>query len=89
MTRHFEYTDLVRGPETVLDRAKEAEPCVPVAFKIEHGVDDMFQNTGTGNRAFFCDVSDDQHDRAVFLGVSGQFGGTEPDLADASERAVA
>jgi hypothetical protein len=56
---------------------------VPVAFELQNGVHDVFQDFGAGDVAFFVDVADEEGGRAGFFGEFEEGGGVFTDLGDA------
>ena len=47
--RHFENTDFVGSPETILYGSDDAMVVVALPFEVEDGIDDMFQSLGPGD----------------------------------------
>src|SRR5262249_869434 len=70
--RHLEHADLVGRPETVLDRAQDAELVRAFAFEGEYRVDHMFYHAGPGDLTVFGDVADEDHGRTRALGEADQ-----------------
>ena len=63
---HLEQPELVGGAEPVLHRAQQPEGVVPVALEREHGVDDVLEHPGAGERAVLGDVADEHRGDAAF-----------------------
>ena len=57
-----------------------------VAFKLNNGVDDVLQDFRTCQRAFLCDVSNEDDGHSAGLGKAEQGGGTLTDLGNAACR---
>lgn len=57
---------------------------VGVAFKVEHGVDDVLDEFGAGEEAFFGDVADEADGGAGGLGEIDEFGAAIAELGDAA-----
>lgn len=74
---HFEDADFAGGSEAVFDGAEEAVFVEGVAFEVEDGVYDVFEDAGAGDGAFFGDVADEEEGGAGafchFLEAAGAF----------------
>ncbi len=81
---HFEHADLVGRSEPVLDTAQDPELVVAVALEVEHGVDEMLEDAGTGNCAFLGDMPDQDDRDAGGFGPVHDPGGRFADLTDAA-----
>ena len=81
---HREQADLVRGPETVLDRPDDPEPPVRLALEIEHGIDHVLQHPRPRERPVLGDVPDQKHGDGVFLRVAREPRRALPHLRDAA-----
>ena len=79
---HFENADFVGGAEPVLDGAQNAEMMAPLALEIEHGVDHMFENPGTGDLPILCHMADQEKGETAAFGQPDQFAGASPHLGD-------
>lgn len=55
-----------------------------IAFEIDDGIDDVFEDTGASDRAFFGDVSDHDYGDIADFGELHETGGTFADLGDAA-----
>ena len=53
-----------------------------VTFKVQHGVDHVFEHTRPGQRAFFGDMADQHNGRAAGLGQASQMRGAFAYLRD-------
>ena len=85
---HLEHSDLLGRAEAVLRGAQEAQAGRPVALQRQHGVDQVLQGLGAGDRAVLGDVAH-QHDRdPVALGQLHEAQGRLPDLAHAAGRPI-
>src|SRR5215218_6665874 len=56
-SRHLEDPDLVRRPETVLERPQNPEALEPVSLELEHRVDHVLEDARTRYRALFRNMS--------------------------------
>ena len=74
-TSHFKDGSFAGGSETIFDGAEDFEAAVTIAFETQYNVDEMFENFGAGERAFFGDVADDDD------GGVGDFGGADDEVA--------
>ena len=54
---HFEYTDLIRGTETVFYATQDTIGSMPVSLEIKHRIYHMFQHARSCNNALFCHMS--------------------------------
>ena len=59
---HLEQAELVGRAEAVLDGPQQAQGVVALALERQHGVDDVLEHAGPGERAVLGDVAD-EHDR--------------------------
>ncbi len=69
---HGKHAQFIDGTETVLEGANQAEAGVGVAFKIQHGIDDMLQHARACQRAFLGHMADQDHGNAQLFGSAGQ-----------------
>ena len=70
--RHLEQAELVGRAEAVLHRPQQAQGVVALALERQHGVDDVLEQAGTGERAVLGDVADEHDRHAAPLGVDDQ-----------------
>ena len=70
---HFKHADFVGGAETVFHGAQDAELVAALAFKIQHGVDHMFDHPWTGDLPVLGDMAYQNHRHAAPFGECGQF----------------
>ena len=66
--RHFEDSDFLRGAEPVLGRAEQPKRGGPLAFQVQHGIDEVFECFGPGKSAVLGHVADEDHRDPVSLG---------------------
>ena len=66
--------------ESVLDASQNAVHVMLVTLKLDNGVNDMFQNFWSGQRAFFGDMTNEQHGYSAGFGEAQQGGSTLADL---------
>ena len=85
---HLKHADLIGRAETILHRAQQAQPCVPVALKIQHRIHDMLQHARAGNRPILGHMPDDEHGGSVLLGISGEHGRGGAHLRHAAGRTL-
>ena len=64
---HLEHSELVRGAEAVLRRAKDAVRVVAVTLELEHAVDEMLEHARPGNRSVLRHVTDEDRGHARLL----------------------
>jgi len=81
---HREDANLVGAPEPVLVRAHDAVRGAVLAFKIEHRVDEMFEQPRPGDRAVFRDMSDHEGRAAGAFGEFHQGARAIANLRDAA-----
>ena len=72
---HLEHAEFISRPEAVLRRAKYAVCVVAVALELQHAIDEMFQNAGTGDGSLLCHVTDEKQRDAELLGQPEQASG--------------
>ena len=82
--RHLKDPQLVGGAEPVLLRPQEPKPLLPIPFKIQHRVHDVFQHLGPGQSPLLGHVAHQEHRRARLLGEAGELGRRAPDLGHAA-----
>jgi hypothetical protein len=75
VTGHVEAADLVGGAEPVLQGADEAQGGLPVTLEVADDVDQVFEQSGAGDRAVLRDVSDDEDGECRLLGDPDEGGG--------------
>src|SRR5436190_20004818 len=68
--------------ETVFNSAQQAIGVVAFTFKIENGVGNVFKSLGTGDGAFFGDVTNDENRRKSVFSQLHQLECAFPHLAD-------
>src|SRR5207244_6268482 len=61
---HGEDTDLLGRAKAVLGRAEDAELLPPLAFQVQHGVNDMLQDPGSGDGTVFRHMAAQEYRRA-------------------------
>ena len=64
---HLEHSELVRGAEAVLRRAKDAMRVVAVTLELEDAVDEVLEHARPGNRAVLRHVADEDRGHARLL----------------------
>src|SRR5690606_38548254 len=74
-SRHLENADLICRSEPILSCPDDPMIVVPVAFKIEDRVHDVFERLWAGNRAFFSYVAGDKDRHTGSLGQHHQSAG--------------
>ena len=85
---HLEDADLVGRAEPVLGGAEQAQRRVPLALEVDHGVDEVLECLGPGDRTVLRHVTDEDHGDPVTLGEVHQAERRFADLADAPGRPV-
>ena len=81
---HFKNPDLARGAKAVLYTAEEPVAVEGVALQVEHGVDDVLQDAGTGNVTLFGHVPDQEDSDPRVFGQLLELAGTVAHLAHAT-----
>ena len=81
---HLVDAQLGRASEAVLDAPQDAVHIMLVAFKLKHGVYNMFQHLGAGYAALLIYMSDEDDRRVGLFGKTKDGGGAFPYLGDAS-----
>ena len=79
---HAEEADFQGGAEAVFGAADDAVVVVRVAFEVEDGVDDVFDEFGAGEDAFLGDVADEADGGAGGFGEVDEFGAAVAELGD-------
>ena len=64
---HLEDAELVRRAEAILGRAEDAVLVVAIALELEHAVDEMLEDTRSGDRAVLRHVTDQDRRHARLL----------------------
>ena len=82
MFLHLENTHFRSGAKTILHRTQQAESLETVAFQVEHGIHDVFQDARPGNDALFGHVADDENGYSRGLGQLAQAPRAFADLGD-------
>ena len=79
---HAEEADFEGGAEAVFGGADDAVVVVGVAFEIEDGIDDVFDELGAGEDAFLGDVADEADGGAGGFGEVDEFSAAVAELGD-------
>ena len=77
---HGKNANFIDGTKAVLDGPDQPKAAVRIAFKVQDGVDHVFQNTRAGQRAFFGDVAHQNNGGAGGFGGAREVGGTLANL---------
>ena len=88
LARHLEHADLVGGTEAVLYRPQHTEMMAPLAFEIEHGIDQMLDRLGPGDLAILGDMAHQYQRRAGGFGEAHQIEAGGADLGDGAGRRI-
>ena len=80
----FETPNLVGGTKPVFNAAQHAQTRVPVALKIQHHINQVFEHSGAGNIPVLGDVPHQQHGDAGGFRQGGEGRGHRPGLGDAT-----
>ena len=83
---HLEDADLVRRPETVLDRAQDAVLAVAVALELEHAVDEVLEDARAGHGTVLRHVADEEDGDSRLLGDAQEPRGRLAHLSDGARR---
>ena len=75
-------------PKRFFGRAEQPEGGVPLALEAEHGVDEVLEGLGTGDRTVLRHVADEDDGDALALGEVHEAERRLADLADAAGGAV-
>ena len=79
---HLEHAELVGRAEPVLHGAKHAVRVVPIAFELQHTVDEVLEDAWAGDGSVLRHVPDkDRRDARLFRGAE-QARGRLADLSD-------
>jgi len=84
---HLEQSELVGGPEAVLERVEQAEGVVPIAVERHHRVDHVLEDARARERSFLGDVPDEQRREGALLGQTDEALGAVANLGDRAGRA--
>ena len=83
---HHEEAHLVRGAETILDRAHDSKTAAEIALEIQHGVDHVLEHARTRERALLRHVTDEQRRHVVRLREAHELRGALAHLAHGARR---
>src|SRR5439155_1361013 len=86
---HGEDADLLGRAEPVLGRAQDPELLPAVPFQVQHGVNDMLQDPGSGDRTLFGHVTDQKDRHPGLLRQPHEAGGRLAYLGHAAGAAAA
>ena len=83
---HLEHAQLAGRAEAILERTHDTMGVMPLAFEIEHRVDDVFQGFRAGEAAVFRDVAHEHNGNILSLRGEEQMRRHLAHLADAAGR---
>ena len=83
---HLEHAELAHRAEAVLDRADDAMRVVPLAFEVQHRVDDVLERLRSGEAAVLRDVADEDGRDVLSLRGKQKLRGGLAHLPDAAGR---
>ena len=83
---HFEDADLIGGTKAIFHGAENPVGLPLLALEIKHGIHDVFQGPGPGNRAVFRHMSDEKDRRPASLRIEHELRRYFLNLADTARR---